>query len=524
MVPDDEEKGVATLPDLLRLRARQNPEAPFLFFKNDVFSRRELLTAVAGSTVELKNDGILAGDRVAILLPNGPEFIAYFFAAMELGAIAVPVNTALKTPEVAFILKDSGAKVVLLGPAHHVFADEFKKECPELKFAITTETGKGKELLLKTAGDGTNDKENKRGSSRGEAPAAIIYTSGTTGFPKGAVLSHSNYLADVRQLVAAIGMSPADRFLCFLPLFHVNGQVVTLLSPMMAGGSCVLMERFAPKEFFELLARHRCTAFSGVPSVYSVLLSLSDSSRYDLSSLRFCICGAAPMPVEVFEKFEAKFKAHILEGYGLSEASCASSVNLPPPGPRKIGSIGLPLKGQELKIFDGDGRELSDGSVGEIVVRGPTVMSGYWNNPSATAETLRDGWLHTGDLGFKDKDGFFFIAGRKKEMIIRGGENIYPKEIEEALYRHPAVLEAAVVGLPHKRWGEEVAAFLVLKEGAVVSENDVLTLLKNQLADYKIPRLIQFVPTLPKTATGKIQKLRLKDDHLKRASGPAAEA
>ncbi|MEK7746240.1 MAG: AMP-binding protein, partial [Elusimicrobiota bacterium] len=274
------------------------------------------------------------------------------------------------------------------------------------------------------------------------------------------------------------------------------------------------MERFAPKEFFELLSRRRCTAFSGVPSVYAVLLSLPDAERYDLGSLRFCICGAAPMPVEVFERFEAKFKAHILEGYGLSEATCASSVNPPPPGPRKIGSIGLPLPGQELRIVDASDAGLAEGQVGEIVVRGPTVMRGYWNNPQATAETLRGGWLHTGDLGRRDADGYYFIAGRKKEMIIRAGENIYPKEIEEALYRHPAVAEAAVVGLPHKRWGEEPAAFLVLKEGASASEKDILAHLKDRIAAYKLPRVVEFVPSLPKTATGKIQKLRLREEYL----------
>lgn len=515
MVPDDAEKGVATLPRLLRLRAEQNPEAPFLFFKSDVFSRRELLDAVLQAAGELNSAGIRKGDRVALLLPNGPEFIVYYFASMELGAIAVPVNTALKAPEIAFILKDSGAKAVLLGPAHYDLSEDLRRDCPELIVTQKIEAGKSKQA--QTRQNETDGIDGKEGSPRGEDPAAIIYTSGTTGFPKGAVLSHANYLADAGQLVSAIGMNGNDRFLCFLPLFHVNGQVVTLLSPLLAGGSIVLMERFAPKEFFELLSRHRCTAFSGVPSVYAVLLNLSDSSRYDLSSLRFCICGAAPMPVEVFEKFEAKFKAHILEGYGLSEGTCASSVNPPPPGPRKVGSIGLPLKGQEMKIVGEQDQELPDGSVGEIVVRGPTVMKGYWNNPGATADAIRGEWLHTGDLGLMDKDGYFFIVGRKKEMIIRGGENIYPKEIEEALYRHAAVAEAAVVGLPDKRWGEEVAAFLVLKEGSTATSKEILAALKDRVADYKLPRLIEFVSALPKTATGKIQKLRLRDEYLKKS-------
>ena len=318
----------------------------------------------------------------------------------------------------------------------------------------------------------------------------------------------------MEAMVEAFGLTGKDRFLCFLPLFHVNGQVVTLLSPLWGGGSMVLIERFQPKEFFELLERHRCTAFSGVPSVYAVLSSLPDAERYDLSSLRFCICGAAPMPVEVFQRFEAKFKAHILEGYGLSEGTCVSSVNPPPPGRRKVGSIGLPIKRQLLAVFDEADREVPPGQVGELVVRGENVMPGYWNNPQATSETLRGGWLRTGDLGHRDADGYFFIAGRKKEMIIRGGENIYPKEIEEVLYAHPKVAEAAVVGLPDRRWGEEVAAFIVLKEGPPATAKELLDYLRDKLADFKLPRRIEFVPSLPKTATGKIQKLRLRGEYL----------
>ena len=397
----------------------------------------------------LRQARIKPGDRVALLLPNGPDFIVQYFGIMAAGAVAVPVNTVLKEPEIAYILKDSGAAAVV---------------------------GTGGLTRLDNGG---------AGPAAGEA-AAIIYTSGTTGFPKGAVLTHRNYLFDVENTVAAIGMNAGDRFLCFLPLFHVNGQVVTVLSPLWAGGSMVLMEKFAPKEFFELISRHRCTAFSGVPSVYSVLLNLPDSARYDLSSLKFCICGAAPMPVEVFHAFEAKFKAHILEGFGLSEGTCVSTVNPPPPGKRKIGSIGLPLPGQELAIVDAEDRPLGPGEIGEIVVRGGNVMSGYWNNPAATQEALRGGWLHTGDLGTRDEEGYYTIKGRKKEMIIRGGENIYPKEIEEALYSHPKIAEAAVVGLPDRRWGEEVAAFIVLKEGARRAQG-APGAPQGLLADYKHP-------------------------------------
>ncbi len=462
-----------TLPDLLKTRAAAGPEAPFLFFKDEVWTRAKLARAASEAAGRLREAGIKPGDRVALLRPNGPDFVVDYFGIMEAGAVAVPINTLLKPPEIDFILKDSGAAAVVGGAGF-------------------------------TRLDGA-------GPAAPDGAAAIIYTSGTTGFPKGAVLTHRNYLFDVENTVRAIGMDARDRFLCFLPLFHVNGQVVTLLSPLWAGGSMVLMEKFSPKEFFELISKHRCTAFSGVPSVYSVLLNLPDAARYDLSSLRFCICGAAPMPVEVFTAFELKFQAHILEGYGLSEGTCVSTVNPPPPGKRKVGSIGLPLPGQELAIVDAAGRALGNGEVGEIVVKGENVMAGYWNNPAATGEALRDGRLHTGDLGSRDEDGYYFIKGRKKEMIIRGGENIYPKEIEEVLYAHPAVAEAAVIGLPDRRWGEEVAAFVVLREGAAAALKDLREHLKGRLADYKLPRVWRLVPALPKTATGKIQKHKLRE-------------
>ncbi|MFQ6618919.1 MAG: class I adenylate-forming enzyme family protein, partial [Fidelibacterota bacterium] len=246
------------------------------------------------------------------------------------------------------------------------------------------------------------------------------------------------------------------------------------------------------------------------PTVYAILLNLPDAEKYDLSSLRICICGAAPMPVEVFRKFEEKFKAFILEGYGLSEGTCVSSVN-PLDGTRKIGSIGLPIPEQEMKIFDDQDRELPQGEIGEIVIRGENVMVGYYKNPEATAETLRNGWLHTGDLGYVDEEGYFYIVGRKKEMIIRGGENIYPKEIEEVLYRHPKIAEAAVVGLPDKIWGEEVSAFIVLKLGESLSEEEVIAYCKEHLADYKCPQKVMFTGVFPKTATGKIQKGKLRE-------------
>ena len=326
-------------------------------------------------------------------------------------------------------------------------------------------------------------------------------------------MTHGNYVADVEMLMKAVEVLPEDRFLCILPLFHVNAQVVTTLCPLSAGASMILLEGFVPRGFLPALAKYEATSFSAVPTVYAVLNSFPDAEQYDLSHLRFCISGAAPLPVEVVQEFERKYKAFMIEGYGLTEGTCASSVTRLT-GERKLGSIGLPLEGQPLKIFDDNDNEVPAGTVGEIVVQGPNVMREYYKNPDATAKVLKNGWLHTGDLGYLDDDGYVYIVDRKKEMIIRGGQNVYPKEIEGVLYRHPAILEAAIVGLPDKVWGEEVAAFIVLKPSEKIERSDLIGYCKQNMAGYKCPRKVFFVEQLPKTATGKIQKGRIVEQYL----------
>jgi long-chain acyl-CoA synthetase len=506
-----------TLCDLLENRAREYHDKTFLYFQNLEVSYRVLEETACRFGYGLAGLGIQKGAPVCILLPNCPEFLYAFFGIMKTGAVAVPVNFNLKGEEIKYILNHSEATALITAPAFLETIRRIRPDCPGLSHLILT--GSSSEAgtisftqLSKTSG------RTKPVSLEGSDPAAIIYTSGTTGYPKGVVLTHLNYLFDSEQFVTATQMTRQDRFLCILPLFHVNGQVVTTLSPMFAGGSMVLMEKFSPKDFFPTLARFKATAFSGVPTVYAILLNLPDAEQYDLSSLRFCVCGAAPMPVELFQSFEKKFSAFILEGYGLSEGTCVSSVN-PLGGHRKIGSIGLPLPRQEMKVVDDQDRELEAGRVGEIVVRGENVMREYFKNPQATMETLRGGWLHTGDLGYEDHEGYFYIVGRKKEMIIRGGENIYPKEIEEVLYRHPKVLEAAVIGLPDQIWGEEVCAFIVLKEGMQGSPEEFMEYCKSRLADFKCPRKVVFWGQFPKTATGKIQKGKLKEEYLAKPDG-----
>ncbi|HUT55867.1 MAG TPA: long-chain-fatty-acid--CoA ligase [bacterium] len=500
-----------TIKDLLIERTEKHADKTFLFWEDEEIKYSRLLDTARRVSSSLMLRGLEKDDKVCIWAMNRPEFIYMMLGCAFSGTVLTPINTQFKADEAQYILQNSQAKVLVTQPSFAEMVEKIRPSCPDLKEVIMLDEAPGDTVPFNDLYEPKKIVDREIGE---EDIAGIIYTSGTTGYPKGVLLTHHNYHFNAWEIVDAAQMTEADRFLCILPLFHVNGQLVTVYSPLFAGGSMILLKGFSPKDFLPKLERYQATAFSGVPTVYAILNNLPDAGQYDLSKLRFCICGAAPMPVEVFETFERKYKAFILEGYGLSEGTCASSIN-PLDAPRKIGSIGLPFKGQELKIFDDKDQEVPRGEVGEIVVRGENVMQGYYRNPEATAATLKGAWLHTGDLGHQDQDGYFFIVGRKKEMIIRGGENIYPKEIEEVLYKHPAVLDAAVVGLPDKIWGEEVAAFIVPKQGQEIKDTDVIEYCKGRLANYKCPRMVFTWAELPKTATGKIQKNRIVEKYLK---------
>ncbi len=514
-----------TIATLLEERAAERPEQPYLLWKDHQLSYGQLRDVADAVGRRLLSLGLVPGDRVAIHLPNCAEFVHVFFGAMRAGLVAVPMNSQLKERELKYILQNSEARACIsVWPLVNMVRN-VRGELPALKTIVISGTCPvPRDAWAQELGEGLLPYDDflpgpgfvpaPPAPLDASAEAAIIYTSGTTGNPKGVVLTHHNYGTNLRQLIRAADIKPEDRFLCVLPLFHVNAQVVTLLAPLGAGASVVLLEKFSPVEFLEAIHKYQVTTFSAVPTIYAILNNRLDLGKYDLSHLRFCICGAAPMPVEVFETFEKKFKARIVEGYGLSEGTCASSVN-PVDGVRKVGSIGVPLEGQEMRIVDDHGVPVAPGVTGEIVVRGENVMKGYFKDPAASEAALREGWLHTGDLGHVDSDGYFWIAGRKKEMIIRGGENIYPKEIEDVLYAHPRVAEAAVVGLPDPVWGEEVGAFIVLREKTKLTHqhllsDEVISFLKERLADYKLPRKVFFRDNLPRTATGKVQKHVLK--------------
>jgi long-chain acyl-CoA synthetase len=447
----------------------------------------------------LKAKGFQPGDRVGLMLPNVPFFPPIYYAILRAGGIVVPMNVLLKEREVKYYLEDSGAKLLF---AWEAFGEE----------AEPGAAAAGAEYIRVAADFAqaafAHEPEHGVHEPADGETAVLLYTSGTTGQPKGAELSHDNLLANVTTtLETLIQVSEDDVILGALPLFHSFGQTCALNVATAAGATLTLLPRFDPVKALEIIERDRVTVFEGVPTMYNALISVPAEvrGRYDLSSLRLCVSGGSALPGEVLKAFDGAFGAKVLEGYGLSETSPVASFNHPD-RERKVGSIGTPIRGVEMKVVDDAGSELPTGEMGEIVIRGHNVMKGYWRKPEATAAAIRGGWFHTGDLAKVDEDGYFFILDRKKDMIIRGGYNVYPREVEEVLYEHPAVAEAAVVGVPDKEWGEEVGAAVALKEGAQVDADELRDYVKERVAAYKYPRRVWLVPALPKGPTGKILK------------------
>jgi long-chain acyl-CoA synthetase len=445
----------------------------------------------------LGDKGVGPGDRVGIMLPNVPYFAVAYFGVLRGGGIVVPMNVLLKRREVAFYLSDSGAKLLL---AWHGFAEEAQNGAEDAGVeCVLVAPGEFEQLL------GGAQPRAEVADTEDDDTAVILYTSGTTGTPKGAELTHANLKRNCEAARGLFDLGADAVTLGALPLFHAFGQTCGLNATIAGGGMLTLIPRFDPGKALEIIARDRVTVFEGVPTMYNAMLHYPDASSFDTSTLQVCASGGAAMPVEVMHGFEEKFGCKVLEGYGLSETSPVASFNHPD-RERKAGSIGTPIEGVEMKLVDDDGHDVPAGGVGEIVIRGHNVMKGYWNRPDATAEAIRDGWFHTGDMARIDEDGYFFIVDRKKDMIIRGGYNVYPREIEEILYEHPAVREAAVVGIPHEELGEEVGAAVALKDGADVTPEQLRAYVKEQVAAYKYPRLVWLVEDLPKGPTGKILK------------------
>jgi len=482
----------------LTTSAQRYPDSPALRIDEVVITYAELDEATARVAGLLRERGLEPGDRVGIMLPNVPQFAFAYYGVLRAGGVVVPMNILLKQREVEFYLGDSGAKVIF---AWHEFADAAHQGAVAAGTGcIVVEPVSFGQLL------GNVEPAEEVVERAAYDTAVVLYTSGTTGKPKGAQLTHSNLAINADVSKALFSLGHEDVVLGALPLFHAFGQTCGLNAAVSAGASLALIPRFGPEQALAAIERDRVTVFEGVPTMFAALLNYPDRDRFDVSTLRACVSGGAALPVEVLRGFEAAFGCIILEGYGLSETSPVACFNHPD-RERKPGSIGTPIEGVEMKLVDDNRGSVAADEAGEIAIRGHNVMKGYWNRPEATADAIdADGWFYSGDIARIDEDGYFFIVDRKKELIIRGGFNIYPREIEEVLYEHPAVREAAVVGVPHAELGEEVGAAVALKPGAEVTESDIRDHVKANVAAYKYPRHVWFVEELPKGPTGKILK------------------
>jgi long-chain acyl-CoA synthetase len=500
------------LATMLRESAMAHPEKPVALFDGGRLSYAELDALSDRFAAGLRAAGLNRGDAVGLQLPNIPQFMIAYFGLLKAGCVVLPLNVLLKAPELAYCLEDARARALITWAG---LADEAFKGAAEVGvdpvFVVNTpgapEVTEGRrfEELLAVEPDRVPLEPTDPGDT-----AAIVYTSGTTGRPKGAELTHFQLYMNADTPGRLFGIRDDDVVLVVLPLFHVFGLSSQLNVCVRFGATMSLVPRFDPEKVLAVMERDGVTVFEGVPTMYVALLHHPDRARYDLSKLRIGVSGGDSIPAEVLDAFEKAFGIVILEGYGLTETASTTTFNVSA-DERKIYSVGKPIWGVDVQIWDEANRPLPPGpkNVGEIVIRGVNVMRGYHRNPEATAEAFAGGWFHSGDLGYRDEDGYFFIVDRKKDLIIRGGYNVYPREIEEVLYEHPAVAEAAVVGVPDERLGEEVKAYVATREGVSATEQEVVEFVKSRVAAYKYPRTVEFRAELPKGPTGKILKAEL---------------
>ncbi len=486
------------LAEIMTKSAERVGDRPALKLDDVVVDYKMLDGASAHVAGLLNSKGFEVGDRVGIMLPNVPYFAVVYYGILRAGGVVVPMNPLLKGREVAYYLEDPGAKLFF---AWHGFSEPATQGAEQV----------GAELILVKPHEfeqlvGAAEPDTQVVDRAADDTAVLLYTSGTTGKPKGAELTHANLLTNAQAARGLFDVSEQDILLGALPLFHSFGQTCGLNATIASGGCLSMIPRFDPEKALEIIQRDKVTIFEGVPTMFGAMLHVPNKADYDVSCLRVSASGGSAMPGEVLRGFEEAFKTKVLEGYGLSETSPVASFNHPD-RERKIGSIGTPIEGVEMRLVDDDRNEVGGDEIGEIAIRGHNIMKGYWGREDDTREAIdEEGWFYSGDMGKRDDEGYYFIVDRKKELIIRGGYNVYPREIEEVLYEHPAVREAAVVGMPHDDLGEEVGAAVALKDGQEVSEKDLQAYVKENVAAYKYPRKIWFVDELPKGPTGKILK------------------
>jgi long-chain acyl-CoA synthetase len=503
------------LRELLEFQAAARPKEEFLFEEpgNNVYTYAEFDQAVNKTANLLAAIGVSKGHRVGLFLTNRVEYLIFYFACFKIGAWAGPINALLKASEVNYILANSGASVAVTERELYPVLEQAVSGLEPLKNVVIVDgvPGEAKDGVIDYVARSAGEQTSLSPAELSESDeAVIIYTSGTTGKPKGVLLTHGNLLANARQISGWLKLTDRDRSLMIMPLFHVNALMTTGLAVLSAGGSVVLAPKFSASAHWSTISKRGVTYFGSVATMLSMLNNTYQQGLppgIDTSSLRFALCGSAPVPVEVIKDYERLFCCPVIEGYGLSESTCRSTFN--PIDRRRPGSVGMTI-GNEIRVFDENDNEVAPGQVGEIVLRGPNIMKGYYHNEAANKEAFRSGWFHTGDLGYTDEEGYFYIVDRKSDMIIRGGENIYPREIDEILYQHPSVKDAATLGVRDNLYGEEVKSFVVLREGKQATEQDLMEFCRERLAAFKCPKSIEILDEIPKGPTGKLLKKALR--------------
>ncbi len=498
------------IADILNRTAARLPGKTAFVFNDQETSYRTLQQMSESFASALEKMEVKKGDRVAVFAPSCLEFVVSWFSVVKRGAVFIPVNIMLKARESRYILENAQVGTLIFHENQGELVQSIRPSLGFLKNLVVI----GKESLPDSRSFSALLKEKPAKpltvDCQPEDTATMIYTSGTTGFPKGAMITHANFYSNVRAIIQALYLDEDMVRVSVTPLFHAMGLTVNMLAVVMLGATAVIQAKLDFEEFLKANEKYRASMISGAPALHYMLVQDPRTAKYDCSSWKMASSGSSPLPVEILKRFEEKFKIPMVEAYGLTEVTTAATAN-PLLGIRKPGSVGLPLPDLEIKIFDEKDEEVPPGEVGEVVIRGAAVMKGYYNTPEATAETLKGGWLHTGDLGKKDEDGYLYILDRKKDMIICSGYNVYPREIEELLHTHPAVSEAAVIGMPDPKRGESPMAFIIPKPGQKTTEEELIEFCRENLANYKVIKAVKFVEEFPRNPNRKVLKRELRE-------------
>jgi long-chain acyl-CoA synthetase len=490
-------------------RVREEGERVNLFYEGKEITNVEMLRASRRLARALKDLGVKRGDRVILQMPNCPEVLQGFGAIWRIGAVVVPINYLVGEEETAYIYQDSGAKVVISSQAFLPKIRAGQAKAPGLENVILTDLEVPPGFLSYPGLVEKSLEETEVADMDDDNLAALIYTAGTTGRPKGVMHTHLSLYSNARMQAESISLPDGMITIFVLPLCHSYGIASMNQGLFRRGGVAVLLSTFNVEVIFSAIQKYRAHILAGVPTMYVFMLLFPEPKKYDLSSMKYWFCGSAPLALETFKRFKETFGFEIIEGWGLTEAGANNSVN-PLEGVKKVGSIGLPMIGTNMRVVDNGGNPLPARKEGEIVIGGPMLMKGYWNKPQETAEVLRGGWLHTGDVGYVDEDGYFWITDRKKDLIIKAGENISPRTIEEVIFKHPKVSEAAVIGMKDEVYGEEIKTFLVLKPGQEATAEEIIEHCQKNLTSFLVPKKVVFLKALPKSLVGKVLKKELR--------------